>query len=45
MNIGSSPYADSQYHLRGDIPERVSIRNLTLSTQLILATVCELDRR
>jgi hypothetical protein len=43
MNIGSWPYADSQYHLPGDTPDRVNIRNLTLSTMLILASILELD--
>lgn len=43
MNEGSSPYADPQYHLAGDVPERVDILNLTLSTQLLLATVLDLD--
>ncbi len=43
MNLGSYPYGDSQYHLPGDIPERVSIENLRLSTQLTLAAILELD--
>ena len=43
MNIGSWPYADSQYHLPGDTPDRVNIQNLTLSTMLILAAILELD--
>lgn len=42
MNLGSYPYADSQYHLRGDIPERVNIENLRLSVQLILAAVLDM---
>ena len=42
MNIGSFPYADKEYHLAGDIPERVDIGNLTLSVQLVLAAVCEI---
>ena len=44
MNLGSLPYADSQYHLPGDRPERVDIENVRRSTQLVLATVLELDR-
>lgn len=44
MNIGSSPYADPQYHLRGDIPERVDILNLKLAAQLILTAILELDQ-
>ncbi len=43
MNIGSFPYADSQYHLPGDTPDRVNLENLRRSTQLILAAVLELD--
>ena len=42
-NIGSWPYADPQYHLRGDIPERVDMFNLLYSTQLILAAVMDID--
>ena len=45
MALGSYPYGDSQYHLPGDIPERVSIENLRLSTQLTLAAILELDER
>lgn len=44
MNIGSFPYGDTEYHLVGDRPERVDIENLKRSTQLVLATVLELDR-
>ncbi len=43
MNVGSFPYADAEYHLPGDVPERVDIDNLALSTQLVLAAVLELD--
>jgi hypothetical protein len=43
MNVGSWPYADSQYHLPGDVPERVNIENLLRSTQLLLAVVLEID--
>lgn len=42
MNIGSWPFGDSQYHLPGDVPERVDIENLAESTRLILAAVLEL---
>ncbi len=45
MNLGSWPYADSEYHLPGDVPERVNIENVVRSTQLLLATVLELDAR
>ena len=43
MNIGSWPYADAEYHLVGDRPERVNLENLKRSTQLILAALLELD--
>lgn len=43
MNTGSWPIADPQYHLPGDIPERVNIDNLALSTRLLLAVVLEID--
>ena len=43
VNSGSSPYADAQYHLPGDVPERVNIANLARSTQLLLAAVLEID--
>ena len=42
MNIGSAPYCDKEYHLEGDIPERVDLDNLTLSVKLILGAVCEI---
>ena len=42
MNKGTHPNADAQYHLPGDIPERVSIENLTISTQLLLAVILEI---
>ena len=45
MALGSYPYGDSQYHLPGDIPERVSIENLRLSTQLTLAAILELNEK
>ncbi|MPN51397.1 hypothetical protein SDC9_199042 [bioreactor metagenome] len=43
MNLGSWPYGDPQYHLPGDIPERVDLENLRLSTQLILAAILDID--
>ncbi|NOY82473.1 MAG: M28 family peptidase [Kiritimatiellaeota bacterium] len=43
MNVGSLPYADSEYHLPGDRPERVNIENLVRSARLVLATVLEID--
>jgi hypothetical protein len=43
MNVGSWPYADSEYHLPGDVFERVNMENLVRSTQLLLAAVLELS--
>ena len=45
MNVGSWPYADSQYHLPGDVARRVDIENLRRSTQLLLAVILELDAK
>ena len=44
MNVGSFPYADSEYHLVGDVPERVDLENLVRSTRLVLASVLHLDQ-
>ncbi|MFA6928860.1 MAG: M28 family peptidase [Lentisphaeria bacterium] len=41
-NLGSLPYADPQYHLAGDIPERVDLINLQLAVQLILASILDI---
>ena len=43
MNIGSMPYADPQYHLPGDIPERVNLMNLTLVARLIAGAALDLS--
>ncbi len=43
MNLGSWPYADSEYHLPGDLPERVNIENVVRSTQLLLAAILDID--
>ena len=43
MNVGSWPYGDSEYHLPGDVPERVNIENVVCSTQLLLAAILEID--
>jgi hypothetical protein len=40
MNMGGG--RDTQYHLPGDIPERVNLENLVRSTQLLLAAVLEI---
>lgn len=42
-NIGSWPYSDSEYHLPGDVPERVNIENVVRSTQLLLAAILDID--
>ena len=44
-NIGSYPYADAEYHLPGDIPERVDIPNVRMAAQATLAAVITLDAR
>ena len=41
-NLGSLPYGDPQYHLPGDIPERVDLMNLQLAVQLILASILDI---
>jgi len=43
INVGSWPYADSEYHLPGDVLERVNIENVTRSTRLLLAAIIEID--
>ncbi|MFA6107419.1 MAG: M28 family peptidase [Candidatus Latescibacterota bacterium] len=43
MNSGSWPYADAEYHLPGDVAERVNMENVVRSAQLLLAAVLELD--
>ncbi|MDD3952943.1 MAG: M28 family peptidase [Lentisphaeria bacterium] len=44
-NLGSLPYGDSQYHLAGDIPERVDLINLQLAVKLILASILDIDEQ
>jgi hypothetical protein len=43
-NLGSHPYADAEYHLSGDVAERVDIVNVRMATQATLAAVLRLDR-
>jgi hypothetical protein len=43
-NLGSYPYADAEYHLTGEVAERVDVVNVRMSTQAILAAVLHLDR-
>lgn len=45
MNHGSHPYGDPQYHLPGDVPERVDLVNLQLVTRLILACVLDISEK
>lgn len=45
MNLGSFPYTEPNYHLPGDVPERVDYVNLQLATQQILAAVLDLDEK
>ena len=42
MDIGSWPYCDKEYHLAGDVPERVDMENLALSVKLVFAAVCDI---
>jgi len=43
INSGSYPYGDSEYHLPGDVPERVNIENVVRSTQLLLSAILDID--
>lgn len=43
MNLGSYPYADSEYHLPGDVPERIDYENVRMSVQASLAALLEID--
>lgn len=40
--IGSFPYADEEYHMPGDTPDRVHITNVRMAAQAILACVLDL---
>ncbi len=42
---GSSPFGDPNYHMPGDIPERVDVENVGMAVQLALATILTLDGR
>jgi hypothetical protein len=44
LNIGSFPYADSNYHSTNDKPEYVDLLNMKLATQLSLAFLAHLDQ-
>lgn len=43
LNIGSNPYADAEYHLAGDVAERVDIVNVRMAAQATLAAVLRVD--
>lgn len=43
-NLGSYPYADAEYHLAGDVAERVDMVNVRMAAQATLAAVLHLDR-
>lgn len=43
VNVGSSPYAEPNYHDVGDIPESVDLTNVRMSTQVSLAAAMLTD--
>ena len=43
VNVGSSPYAEPNYHDLGDIPESVDLTNVRMSTQVSLAAAVMAD--
>jgi len=43
-NIGSYPYADSEYHKAGDPPDRVDLPNVLLAAQATLAAMVKVDQ-
>lgn len=43
-NIGSYPYADSEYHKEGDTPDRVDLPNALRSAQAVLAAILRVDQ-
>jgi Zn-dependent M28 family amino/carboxypeptidase len=43
-NLGSYPYADAEYHLTGEVPERVDLVNVQMAAQATLAAVLHLDQ-
>jgi len=44
MNLGSFPYGDPNYHMEGDIPERVDLENVTLAVEACLAAILHTAR-
>ncbi len=43
LNIGSYPYADPNYHLETDTPDRTDVDNAALTVKLTLAAILHLD--
>jgi hypothetical protein len=43
VSLGSFPYANPDYHLESDVPERVDYENVKLATQASLAAVLHVD--
>ena len=43
-NIGTMPYADPNYHLPGDVPERVDVPTAAATTKACLAATLWIDR-
>ena len=43
INLGSWPYADPNYHVEGDIPERCDLPNAVMTVQATLAAILTLD--
>jgi len=42
-NIGSFPYGDAEYHMPGDVPQRVDYENVLMATRASLAAALTLD--
>jgi hypothetical protein len=43
LNIGSMPYADPNYHLETDTPDKTDVANAALTVRLTLAAILHLD--
>ncbi len=43
-SIGSYPFADAEYHLEGDVPERVDYANVAMTVRATLAAVLHVDQ-
>jgi hypothetical protein len=42
-NLGSYPYADAEYHLPGDVPERIDYENVWMAVRAVLASALAID--